>query len=427
MNPPEQAFSSKPSPACAAWLRRLDVALAQRRHESLFRQLQRVESAQGPELRLAGQQVVQFCTNNYLGLAGDPEVVAAAHAALDRYGAGAGASRLVAGSMELHHELEAQLAALKGTPAALIFPSGYMANLAVLTTFAGAADRLVSDKLNHASLLDAARFSGAAHRTFPHRNYTRAAALLARAGVTPGTPGATGDGAPVPSARGQTFLVTDSIFSMDGDLADLPALCGVAERHHALVVVDEAHATGVFGPTGAGLAEAQGCAARVALHIGTLSKALGSIGGFVAGPQEAIDTLINTARPFIYTTALPPACSAAALASLRIVAREPRRRARVLALAAQVKAELVQMGFACQDSRSPIIPVILGSAAAAVEAAAFLRARGLYVPAIRPPTVPPNTARLRISLMATHTEAHVAQLLEAMRELRRQRVAPTET
>ena len=406
MNPAEHAYAAAPSDARSVWLRRLQAALAQRRHDSLFRQLQPVTSGQGPELCLGGRQVVQFCTNNYLGLACDPEVIAASRAALERYGTGAGASRLVAGSMELHHDLEAALAALKGTAAALIFPSGYMANLAVLTTFAGAHDRIISDKLNHASLLDAARFSGAYHRTFPHRNYARAAALLKRA-------------APAAENPGQSFIVTDSIFSMDGDWADLPAICRVAEQHQALVAVDEAHATGVFGPTGAGLAEAQGCGARIALHIGTLSKALGSIGGFVAGPREAIDTLINTARPFIYTTALPPACSAAALASLRIVAREPQRRARVLTLAAHVKAELVGMGFDCQDGQSPIIPVIMGSAAAAVEAAAFLRARGIYVPAIRPPTVPPNTARLRIALMATHTDAHIARLLEAMHQLPR--------
>ncbi len=414
MNSPEHFSSLNFRDAQAAWLERLDATLAQRKSDALFRQLQVVESAQGPTLRIAGREVVQFCTNNYLGLANDPEVIAAAQEALGRYGTGAGASRLVAGSMELHHQLEAELARFKHSPAVLIFSSGYMANIAALTTFAGSADRIISDKLNHTSLLDAARFSGAVQRTFPHKNYKRAAALLERSGVTPGKPGAKYE-----STNGQSFLVTDSIFSMDGDLADLPELCAVAKQHGALVVVDEAHATGVFGPSGAGLAEEQGCTERIALHIGTLSKALGSIGGFIAGPQQAIDMLINTARPFIYTTALPPACSAAALASLRIIEREPHRRARVLALARHVNTELVKMGFDCQDSQSPIIPVILGSAASALEAAAFLRQRGIYVPAIRPPTVPPNSARLRISLMATHTDANITQLLDAMKQLPR--------
>jgi 8-amino-7-oxononanoate synthase len=400
-----------PSSARDAWLARLDSALVDRQSQHLLRQLQVVQSAQGPTLQIDGREFVQFCTNNYLGLANDPEVIDAARRALDRFGAGAGASRLVAGSMQLHHELEAQLARFKHTDAALLFPTGYMANLAALTTFAGDADRIVSDKLNHASLLDAARFSGAEHRTFPHKNYRRAAGLLQRADVTPGKPG----------VMCQAFLVTDSIFSMDGDIADLPTLCAVADQHHALVIIDEAHATGVLGPTGAGLAEQQGCCDRIALHVGTLSKALGSIGGFIAGPQAAIDPLINTARPFIYTTALPPACSAASLASLNIIQREPQRRQRVMQLAGHVKAELIAMGFDCQDSQSPIIPVILGSADNALAAAALLRDRAIYVPAIRPPTVPPNSARLRISLMSSHTDAHIEQLLDAMRALREQR------
>jgi len=403
MNSTEVSSVTGISDPCAAWRGRLAAALAERRAAGLYRKLDVVESGTGPSIELAGQQVVQFCTNNYLGLADDPEVLAAARDALARYGTGAGASRLVAGSMALHRELETALAEFKHVPAALVFSTGYMANLAVLTTFAGPQERIVSDKLNHASLLDAARFSGAYQRTFPHRQYRRAAALLAR-------------DMGGPRAGGQAFVVTDTVFSMDGDVADLPALCTVAEEAGALVVVDEAHATGVLGPTGAGLAEAQGCGARIAVHVGTLSKAFGSLGGFVAGPQEAIDTLINAARPFIYTTALPPACAAAALASLRIIQRAPQRRARVLALAGYVKAELVRLGFDCRDSASPIIPVVLGSAERALAAAAFLRERGIYVPAIRPPTVPPHTARLRISLMATHTDAHIEQLLAAMRQ-----------
>jgi 8-amino-7-oxononanoate synthase len=383
-----------------AWLDHLHHKLQQRQNEHLLRQLHPVASPQGAELSIEGRTFVQFCTNNYLGLANAPEVVDAARSATARFGTGAGASRLVAGSMQLHHDLERELARFKHAEAALLFPTGYMANLAVLTTFAGERDLIVSDKLNHASLLDAARFSGATHRTFVHRNTDRARTLLSK------------------DAASLKFLVTDSIFSMDGDLADLPALANVADETRALLVIDEAHATGVLGPRGAGLAELQNVEDRIALTVGTLSKALGSIGGFVAGPRAAIDTLVNEGRSFIYTTALPPACSAAALASLQIVEREPQRRQRVIQLARHVKTELSSMGYDTADSASPIIPVILGDSATALAASQQLKDRGLYVPAIRPPTVPPNAARLRISLMATHTDAHIEQLLAAMRNLK---------
>jgi len=400
------------SPQLRPWVERLAAALESRREQHLLRSLKRVDSAPGPEVVIEGKRFVQFCTNNYLGLATDPELIEAAREATAKFGTGAGASRLVAGSLALHHELEGALAHLKGAEAALLFPSGFMANLAALTTFAGEHDVIVSDKLNHASLLDAAGFSGAMHRTFPHRQYGRAADLLARDGPK---------GAPTAEREGLRFAVTDTVFSMDGDVADLPALCTVAEKEGALVVLDEAHATGVLGERGAGLAELQAVEGRIALTVGTLSKALGSVGGFIAGPRVAIDTLINSARPFIYTTALPPACSAAALAALRIVERDAGRRQRVLALARHVRAELTAMGFNCGVStlpQTPILPVIVGDAATALAAAEFLRSRGIFVPAIRPPTVPPNTARLRISLMATHSDSQVDQLLSAMRALR---------
>jgi 7-keto-8-aminopelargonate synthetase-like enzyme len=212
---------------------------------------------------------------------------------------------------------------------------------------------------------------------------------------------------------------------MDGDLADLPAMCDATEQTHSLVVLDEAHATGVLGETGAGLAELAGCESRVALSIGTLSKALGSLGGFIAGPRAAVDSLMNHARSFIYTTALPPACAAAALAALRIIQREPARRQRVLNLAAHVRKELTALGFDCGDSQSPIVPVILGDSARAVQASQFLREQGLYIPAIRPPSVPPNSARLRISLMATHTDAHLERLVAACRKLAAKCPPPT--
>jgi 8-amino-7-oxononanoate synthase len=383
------------------WLAALRSGQETRRAAGLLRELRPLAGGAAPEARVNGTTYIQFCTNNYLGLAGDPEVIAAARDAAARWGAGSGASRLVAGSLDLHQELEAALARFKRTPAALVFPTGYMANLAVLTTFAGAADAIVSDKLNHASLLDGARYSGARCRTFPHRRYGRAAELLAKEAA----------------GGGEQFLVTDTVFSMDGDVAHLPAVCAAAEEAGARVVIDEAHATGVLGERGAGLAELQGVEGRIDVTVGTLSKALGSLGGFVAGPREVIDTLINAARSFIYTTAIAPACAGAALAALRIVEREPARRRRVGALAEHVRRELRALGYDCGDSTTPIVPVILGDAERALQAAERLRERGLFVPAIRPPTVPPNGARLRLSFMATHTDAQVERLIDAFRAL----------
>jgi glycine C-acetyltransferase/8-amino-7-oxononanoate synthase len=384
-----------------SWLESLARDLQSKRDAHLFRELRELQFAGEPEIVLPdGQRVLQFASNNYLGLATFAPVIDAARSALERFGTGSGASRLVTGSISLHHELEAALAKFKGTEAALLFPTGYMANLAALTTFAGPGDLIVSDKLNHASLLDGAKFSGAEHRTFPHGNARRAAELLRR------------------HERGRRFLVTDSVFSMDGDVADLPALAGAAAQEEALFFIDEAHGTGALGDRGAGVSELQNVESRIDLTVGTLSKALGSLGGFIAGPRIVIDALINSARSFIYTTALPPACAAAALAALRVAETDVRRRARVLGLADHVRRELRGMGLNCGNSATPIIPVILGDADRALEAAALLRSRGIYIPAIRPPTVPPNTARLRISLMATHSDGQIEQLVAGLRAVR---------
>jgi 8-amino-7-oxononanoate synthase len=386
-----------------SWLDSLARDLAGRRDAHLLRELRQISTAAQPEITVGGVSFLQFASNNYLGLATHPQVIDAARDAIARFGTGSGASRLVTGSLALHHELENALARFKHTQAALLFPTGYMANLAVLTTFAGEHDGIVSDKLNHASLLDAARFSGAEHRTFPHGVTTRASELLARHRDAH------------PAAR--RFLVSDAVFSMDGDVADLAALADIAERTDALLFIDDAHGTGVLGPRGAGLAELQQVEDRIDLTVGTLSKALGSLGGFVAGPRAAIEMLINSARSFIFTTALPPSCAAAALAALHVIESDSAPRIRLDVMARHVRAELRSMGYDCGSSETPIIPVILGDPAAALAAAEFLKGRGIYIPAIRPPTVPPNAARLRISLMATHTDAHIAQLLGGFRAL----------
>lgn len=373
-------------------------SLEQLASAGLLRSLRAVESAQGSHVTVDGRRLCCLSSNNYLGLADHPHLVAAVKAALDRWGWGAGASRLVCGHMSPHAELEARIAAFKGTQAALVCSTGYQANLAAIRGLAGDGDVVIIDKLNHASIVDAARGSGAVLRVFPHRDYDKLERLLQR----------TAD------AR-RRVIVTDSLFSMDGDFADLPRLVELKERYNALLVVDEAHATGVYGQNGRGLAEMMHVEARIDVTVGTFSKALGGIGGFVAGSAELIQWLVNTAGAFIYTTALPPAACAAALAALDLVEREPQRRRKVLALAARLRSELGdRLGFDLGGSSSQIVPVVLGEADAAVRLSRSLEEAGFLIPAIRPPTVPRGKARLRISLTADHEPLDVDQLVAAL-------------
>jgi 8-amino-7-oxononanoate synthase len=400
------------------------------RRRDLYRRLAAVGSAAGPHVRVGGRTVLQFASNNYLGLANDPRVRQAVVRAIERWGWGAGASRLLAGHTDAHAALEADLAAFKRTEAALVFPTGYMANLGAVTALTGRGDRVVSDRENHASLYDAVRLSGAQLRRYPHGDAAAAAELLERPGGTART--GRGDAAP-PRRR---LLVTDTVFSMGGDLAPLADLAEACRRTGAMLLVDEAHATGVLGPTGAGLAEtlepaspgpaaeAAGDATRppasqasgspVVASVGTLSKALGGIGGFVAASREVIDLLVNRARPFIYTTAIPAAACEAARAAIQIVRAEPERRRRVLHLADRLRVALRQAGFDVGPSATPIVPILVGQADRALALAAALLARGIFCPAIRPPTVPPGTSRLRVSLTAEHTEEDVARLIDAL-------------
>lgn len=399
------------SDAMRLWLENVEADLQARKRDHHWRTLPSVASRCEPEMVIRNKACLQFCTNNYLGLAADPRVVDAVRAGMDQWGFGAGASRLVAGNAAPYAKLESDLARLKQQPAAVILSSGYAANLAVLKTFAAPTDVVFSDKLNHASLLDAATASAATHHTYPHLDFDRLESRLRRTSEKH-------EHRPSPAVRGRRWIVTDTVFSMDGDVCLLPRVAAIARRYDALLVVDEAHATGVLGPDGAGVAALQNCQTDVALSIGTLSKAFGSVGGFIAGPQAAIDALINRGRNLIYTTALPAVCILAAQAALDISLAEPWRRARLGTLAERVRGELRQMGFNCGQSASPVIPVILGSSEAALCAAELLSQMGVWVPAIRPPTVKPNTARLRISLMATHTDEHIARLIAAMRKLR---------
>jgi 8-amino-7-oxononanoate synthase len=341
---------------------------------------------------LDGHPVVTFASNDYLGLTHHPRVIAAAHAALDRWGVGSGASRLIVGSRPLHAELEVELAAWKGTEAALLFPTGFAANLGVLATLGGPDVTILSDELNHASIVDGARLARAEVRVYRHGDLDHLAKLLVD--VTN-------------SGRGPALVVTDSAFSMDGDVVDVAALVDTCADHGALVVVDEAHA--VLGPP-VDLAAAADRGVTV-VRVGTLSKALGSLGGFAAGPRRYVDLLRNRARPFIFTTAPTPADVAAALAAVRVV-----RSAEGEALVARLRRHVERLR---PGHPTPIVPVVLGEEAAALAAADDLLARGLLVPAIRPPTVPVGSSRLRVALSAAHTGEQVDRLVAALGTLGR--------
>ena len=346
---------------------------------------------------VAGQPMLSFCSNDYLGLASHPTLLAAAVEAASRDGFGASASRLVAGDLPAHRELERALAGFLDRPSALVFPSGYQTNVGVLTALAGRDDLIVSDTLNHASLVDGCRLSRARVEIYPHGDAAAARRLL--------------DG----SAR-RRLLVTESLFSMDGDAAPLAALAEAAAATDSILVVDEAHAFGVLGPGGRGLCAAAGVVPDVL--IGTLGKAVGAAGGFVAGPRELRDLLVNRARTFVFTTALPPPVAAAATAAIGLIAgpEGDRRRSLLADRIRSLGADLLARGLIAQVPPGPILPVVLGAEARALEVATGLRQRGFFVPAIRPPTVPAGSSRLRVTLSAAHEPADVHRFIAALAE-----------
>jgi 8-amino-7-oxononanoate synthase len=376
----------------------LAARLAERRAADLYRQRPLLESPQGPEVVVDGQRLLAFCSNDYLGLANHPEVIAAWQAGADRWGVGGGASHLVIGHSSPHHAVEEALAELTGRPRALLFSTGYMANLGAITALVGQGDTVLQDRLNHASLLDGGLLSGARFSRYLHND---AASLANRLG----------------KATGNTLVVTDGVFSMDGDLADLPALAGVARARGAWLMVDDAHGLGTLGTQGGGIVEHFGLGIEdVPVLIGTLGKACGTAGAFVAGSEELIEALVQFARPYIYTTSQPPALACATLKSLELLRRETWRREHLAALIRQFRQGAEQMGLQLMDSPTPIQPILIGDSAQALELSRMLRERGLLVTAIRPPTVPAGSARLRVTLSAAHSEAQVQLLLNALAE-----------
>lgn len=376
----------------------LAARLAQRQAEDLYRRRPLLESPQGPEVVIDGQPMLAFCSNDYLGLANHPEVIAALRAGAERWGVGGGASHLVNGHCGPHHELELALAEFTGRPRALLFSTGYMANLGTVTALVGKGDSVLEDRLNHASLLDAGLLSGARFSRYLHND---AASLASR----------------LEKAEGNTLVVTDGVFSMDGDLADLPALCARARERGAWVMVDDAHGFGPLGATGGGIVEHFGLGMEdVPVLVGTLGKAFGTAGAFVAGSEELIETLIQFARPYIYTTSQPPAVACATLKSLALLRAEGWRRDHLNALIARFRTGAEAIGLRLMDSPTPIQPILIGGSAQAMALSAELRQRGILVGAIRPPTVPAGTARLRVTLSASHSEVQVDRLLVALAE-----------
>lgn len=366
-------------------------------HDGLRRSLRVIESAQAGRVIYDGRGVIMLSSNNYLGLAAHPCVKQAAVKATARYGVGSGASRLVAGNLEPIRQLEANLARLKGTEAALVFGSGYLANLGTITALMGSGDTIFSDELNHASLIDGCRLAKADLRIYRHCDVEHLKVLLEDS-----------------AGAGRRLIVTDSIFSMDGDFAPLREIVELAHRYEAAIMIDEAHAVGVIGPDGAGLAGELGLQNQIDVQMGTLSKALGSYGAYVAGSRMLIDFLVNRARSFIYTTGLPPPVAAAADAAIEIMRAEPERKQRLWNNASYLRERLNAAGFSFGCTQSPILPLIVGESEAAVGMAKGLFERGVYAIAIRPPTVPAGTARLRLTPIADHTRVDLDEAIDAI-------------
>ncbi len=381
-------------------MRDLAPPLAARRARGLYRGRRVLAGPTAPEVSLDGRVVLNFCSNDYLGLANHPAVVEAFVAAARRDGVGAGAAHLVTGHRFAHHALEEELAAFLGRPRALLFSSGYMANLGAVGALFGRQDVVYEDRLNHASLLDAAEYAGAKLIRYPHADV---AALAERLSTAP--------------AGGERVVVSDGVFSMDGDIAPLAELAAMAKRYGAWLVVDDAHGIGVLGDGRGSLAHCGVGMEDAPILVGTLGKALGTMGAFVAGSEALIETLIQEARTYIYTTATPPALAEATRVALRLVTEEGWRRAHLQGLIARLRMGMQGLGLPLSNSTTPIQPLILGTVARAVAASEMLLARGILVTAIRPPTVPEGGARLRITLSAAHTTEQVDRLVETLAEV----------
>ena len=377
----------------------LQRELDERAALGLLRKRQVLQSPQSPHIVIGEKSYLAFCSNDYLGLANHPQLIAALQQGAEQYGVGAGAAHLVSGHSIAHHQLEQALATFVGKPAALLFSTGYMANLGTVQALVDKGDTVFADKLNHASLNDAMLLSRATVKRYRHNDMVQLAQLLEQAG------------------SGRKLIVTDAVFSMDGDLAPLPELLALCERHDAWLLVDDAHGFGVLGEQGRGSVAHFGIASPRIIYMATLGKAAGVFGAFVAAEQVVIDTLINHARSYIYTTATPPALASAVLESLKLIGQGDALREHLRKLIAQLRNGLADLPWKLMPSVTAIQPLLIGDNHAALALSEGLRKRGIWVAAIRPPTVPQGTARLRITLSAAHSAEDVARLVEALHEL----------
>ena len=360
-----------------------------------------MKGAPGPYITVRGQRALLLCSNDYLGITGDERVKLAAREALDKWGTGASGSRLISGNLEPYEALERELAAFKGTESALVFTSGYQTNLGTVAALVGEGDAIFSDALNHASFIDGSRLSRAEVLVYKHCDPSDLEQKLASR----------------PNAR-RKLILTESVFSMDGDLAPLEEIAFLARKYGAILMVDEAHATGIFGPTGAGLVEALGIRASVDVQMGTFSKAMGSLGGYVAGSRDLIRYLIQHARSFVFTTGLPPAVLAASRAALRLVRDEPERRQILWRNVRELRKGLAAMGFELGPEQSQILPLRLGETGMTMAACRLLLKHGVFAQGIRPPTVPAGTSRLRLTPIATHQDTDIKAALDAFATLK---------
>ncbi len=378
----------------------LRPALQQRREQSLYRQRHIVDGSQNFCLQLDGREVLNFCSNDYLGLANHPEIIAALKKGADEYGVGAGASHLINGHTRAHHALEEELADFVGRPRALLFSTGYMANLGVITSLIGKGDVILQDRINHASLIDAGLMSGARLQRYLHGDTDSLNNRLQK----------------LSDGQQRRIIATDGVFSMDGDLAPLAELAKTAKQHDAWLMVDDAHGLGIIGQQGRGTIDHfQLDQQQVPILMGTLGKAFGSFGAFVAGSEALIETLIQQARSYIYTTAMPPAVAEATRTSLKLLRAADDRREKLTALIQQFRSGAKQLGLSLMDSPTPIQPLLIGDSKQAIELSdELLKVHQIMVSAIRPPTVPDGSARLRVTLCASHTEAQVDQLLSTL-------------
>ena len=374
----------------------LATELDKRRAAHLYRSRRQLSCAQAAELQVDGRTLLSFCSNDYLGLAADPEVIAALQKGADQYGVGSGAAHLVIGHSSAHHALEEELADFTGRPRALLFSTGYMANIGVISALLGRSDTLFQDRLNHASLIDGGILSRARLKRYAHADVAHLADQLE-------------------PAQGEKLIVTDGVFSMDGDIAPLTELTHAAKANDAWLMVDDAHGLGVLGKEGGGCLAHLGLnQADVPILMGTLGKAFGTFGAFVAGSEALIETLIQQARSYIYTTALPPAIAEATRTSLKLVRKDEWRRERLQMLIQRFRSGAKQLGLPLMDSFTPIQPLLAGSAKQALAWSQKLEKQGILVSAIRPPTVPEGSARLRITFSALHQDEHIDRLLDAL-------------